>query len=270
MNTDTSLRPVVAATAICLAAFLPHAASGQVVFSTDFAAAADYDSNFVKLANNETANILWNSGGYLTKSGTGSRSIIFDTSATGGSGGSGGTSGSLVDNDYTDVSVSSVFRASSLNTASIGLWAHVSDDYTSGYLGLINLLSPTSIQLRIFDSNSNPSTSGAGTVLYNQTFTVSGIAASTNYTGIFSLTNNGTTKVDFSLALYDASGTSLIASIGGSDTTAAVLVGQVGVRGASETLTIDRFSVVPEPSAAAALLVAGAIFFARKRLHRAA
>jgi len=190
-----------------------------------------------------------------------------DTSATGGSGGSGGTGGSQADNDYTNVTVSSVFQVSSLNAASLGFWVHGNDSSTSAYLGLINPLSATSIQLRIYDSNSNPTSTGVGTALTNQTISLAPatLAANTYYTGVFTAVNNGATSVTFTLSLYDATGTNLIASTSITDTTSPVFVGQVGLRQSSQTLQVTEFTVVPEPFGASLFLLGAAIVAYRIR-----
>lgn len=270
MKLHRSLRHFTAAAVLCLGVIPAHHALSQVIFSTDFPDAASYDTNFVKLAPNGTGNTVWSSG-KLSKTGTGTQSIIFDTSATGGSGGSGGSSGSQADAGYTNVTVSSEFQVSSLNTASMGFWLHGNAASTSAYLGLINLVSTTSVQLRIFDSNSNPTSTAIGTVLVNQTISLapSTLAPNTYYTGVFTAENNGSTSVNFTLALYDATGATLIASITGADTTSPVLSGQVGLRLSSQNLLVNDFSVVPEPNQLGLLFLGCALVAYRLRKRSA-
>jgi hypothetical protein len=249
MKPSPSILAILAAALVSLSGI-----QAQTIFSTDFSNMGDYDDNFVKLPASGTADVLWNASGFLNKTGDGARGIIFDTSATGGSDGSGGSSGSHADNGYGSVTVSSVFRIGTFNTASMGYWAHVNDEYSSGYLGLINFVSSSSLRLRIFDSNANPSGSGVGTLLSDQTISVS-LSTGTNYMGVFVVTNDGTDAVNFTLSLYNGDGTVLIASISGTDVTSPVLSGQVGLRFASTPMQVDSFSVVPEPSVASLLAV---------------
>ncbi len=263
MKTPSSLRPLIVTGVISLGAFLASSASAQILFSTNFDTAASYDNNFVKLAPSGTADLTWNAGGYLDKTGTGLQSVIFDTSAGVVPG------GTQVNNDYSAVTVSSQFRLLSFNGPSMGLFASVNDANTSGYMGLINFVSSASVRLRIWDSNSSTvSSNSVGTLLSDQTFAVPTISTSLFYTGSFMAAPSVGT-MDFNLSLFDSTGTTLIASLDGSDLTSPVTSGQVGIRTSSTSMYVDSFSVtpVPEPSQIGLMMVGGLalLTFVRRR-----
>jgi hypothetical protein len=259
---------ISACTVLLVSAVAPVYA--QVVFSTDFNSASTFDSNFVKLPASGASTLGWitNAGGLVRKTGTGSQSVIFDTSATGGTNGSGGTAGSKTNNNYGDVLVSSTFRLST-NTPSMGYWARVNDAYNSGYLGLIDFRSTNEVRFRIYEGG-NPTSGSAGTSLVSVTVTnnVSPLSFSSYYTGTFDLKNSGS-DLDFTFSLYNSAGDTLITSMNYTDTTPSLQTGQVGMRFASETIWVESFSVVPEPSsgilAALGLAGVGLHWYLRKR-----
>lgn len=248
MNLQTHKTAVVV-TAILVSTLTPTVA--QVAFTTDFTSAADYDDNFVKLGASGSANTVWSTNEYLSKSGSGSQSVIFDTSATGGSDGSGGTSGSFANNNYGTVSVGSKFRFGN-SGPSMGYWARVNDSYTSGVLGLVNLTS-TNARLRLFVSG-NPLSTSVGSSIADQTFSTS-VDFAEYYTGNFDVENVGSDLI-LTLSLYNASGDTLIGSVSQSTTNFSALTGQVGMRLSSNPLLVDSFTVVPEPSSASLAFVA--------------
>lgn len=237
------------------------AAAATVDFNTDSA----FDDNFVKLGTgtDSTFGIFSfaspSTQVALRKTGTGTQSFMYDTSATGGSGGTGGTSGDRTEL-FGDVTVSADMRVGTLNSPSLGLWSRVNAAGNSGYLGLINIISATSVQLRIFDSNSSPSGTSVGTALFNQTF--SGLAAGTFdtssfYTVSFNTTTTLANQVEFTLSISTLGGQSIASTGVVTDTTSPVLAdGQAGLRAAGTTLYIDNFTIaaIPEPSSFATLL----------------
>ncbi len=232
--------------------FVPMAAShAQVAFSTDFPNEESYTGNFVTMPSS-SATLAWQSdgegGGYLLKTGAGTQSVIFDTSATGGSG------GSRADNAYTNVAVSSLYQQN-IYGLSMSTWAHVSDNYRSGYLGYFSLSSSSSALLRIYDSNSDPYANTVGTVLASETVTGLSLSTNTDYLVELIVENDGASAVDFTLTLWDFTHTTSIASVTATDTTSPVLQGQVGLRLSSQTIQYSEFSVspIPEPAATAAI-----------------
>lgn len=263
---------------LALASAAVSLAAAASAVTLTFGSDADYDNNFVELAASGDSTLSTfafaspSTERSLRKTGTGTQSALYNTSATGGSGGSGGTSGTPGNNLFGDVSVSADFRISAFNTPSLGLWSRVNSAGTSGYLGLVNLISSTSVQLRVFDSNANPGGSGVGTALFNQTFTLTEITLNTStfYTASLSTITSGT-DVTFILELKTTGGVSIASTGIVTDTSSPVLAdGQVGFRAASSTLYIDNFSVaaIPEPSSAAALaglLVIGGALLRRRR-----
>lgn len=137
-----------------------------------------------------------------------------------------------------------------------------------GYVGLIDIKSATSVQFRIYDSDSNAASSGVGTARLTETVTLDGVTLSyaSFYTISFTTITMDSNTVKLTLTLSSLSGDE-IASRSYSDTTSPVLTpGQVGFRTASETLYINNFSAttvstVPEPATTPVLIAAAALAF---------
>lgn len=252
MKLDIKIRHLLATGAFAAVASL---SSGNVLFSTAFDTAADYDNNFVKLLNGSS--VTWDGTNQnLSKTGTGTSGLIFND-------------GSTVGTDvFSDVTVSIDASVNAFGASSIGLYQGAAS--SSGYLGLVNFLSATSVQLRIFDSNSAPNAGTIGTVLSNITVApTSNIAINTFYTVSFSSMSNGANQ-DLTLTLSSVTGV-VLATTSITDTTSAVQSGQLGIRPSSQTLTLDNFAVtsaIPEPATASLILgvfVVGLASFVRRR-----
>ncbi|MFH1498718.1 MAG: PEP-CTERM sorting domain-containing protein [Verrucomicrobiota bacterium] len=254
------------AAALCAGLSITALPARAVVFGFD--TDAEFDDNFVKLGASGTSTIATftfaSSERAVRKTGTGTQSVLFDTGATGGSGGSGGTSGDGADL-FADVDLSADIRISAFNTPSFGLWSRVNADASSGYLGLVNIINATSVQLRIFDSNSNPGANGVGTVLVNETLSTGSFTldTSTFYTVSFTTSTVSPSEVAFELSLSSVGGATIVSTTATDTTTPVTGAGQVGFRAASSTLYVDNFGVassaIPEPGSAG-LIIGVAVF----------
>lgn len=239
----------------CLLACLTAAPITGLAYTNSFTSDADYDTNFVELNTSGTASLALETYDTtergIRKTGSGSQSIIFDTSASGGSGGNGSSSGSQADANFSDVTIGADLRFMNLNAPSVGFWAQVPADCLSGYLGDFTIISSTSVRLRVYDSNSNPSTSGVGTNLLNQTITIpSGQSLNTSSFYRGRLIAKPTTGGDMQLTLeFSAADGTLLASASVTDTGSPLIApGQVGIRFASQSLRLDNFTIIPASS----------------------
>lgn len=263
-------------------------ASAQTIL-VDFDTDADYDENFVEIVAGNPSTSR-DAGGYLLKPALADASAtstvaIYDTGATGalsaGAGGTtfsgardtfGGTAGAgnftIQADIYYDISLG--------NTGtSFGFYTKVPTGQTTGYAGLFRIMSTTSTDFRLFDSNGNPGTGAVGTQI-GSTQTISGLAA-----GTFSLDTFYTIKlavvdvgsnVEFTGSIYTQGGSLITTFTTLSDTTSAVLgAGQVGFRISNSTINnnvrLDNFgiSVVPEPCTFGFLLGGASLLALRRR-----
>lgn len=229
----------------------------------DFDSNTEFDNNFVVLSGSDAlyrTTISSGTIGVVRKDGSGLRSAIYDTSATGGSNGQGGTSGSGAD-PFLNATVSVNMRFSNMSGPSLGLWARTSSDYTSAYLGLVNYISSSEIRLRIYDSNSNPSTGGVGTLLFDESIDTGDVVINTNtfYTLSFTTKNKSASEVELSIAFSTVDG-ELIGGGSVIDTTTPVLTaGQTGFRANSQIIYIDQYSVSVIPEVSTVALLMGAL-----------
>ncbi len=246
----------------------------------DFSSASQYNSNFVESLNPETlthnaanSNIL-----YTAISANRTGAAVYDTLPTNG----------LRDNaDFLTETISADFSFGSVSSGdrSAGLYARVQANNT-GVLGLMNTLNSggSSIRLRLFHGASITSTA-AGTSFYDATFNLT-TGAFTNAVGTggtgsmntyntsplnLVLTQTSAADLVFSVSVSDGQG--LIASSGEVTLTSAISdnydgAGAIGFRvngpSNNQTITIDNFTAVPEPSAAV-IGALGALALLRRR-----
>lgn len=224
-----------------------HLFSRETAFTTDFDAAEAYQENFVAMPIKGEADLFWSefSQGFgLRKTGPGTVNVILDDSAMGGKEGHAGVSGNGKNAGYKNVEVCANVRFADLYAGSLGLWVRVSPDYSSGYLGLINILYGNKVRFRIFGLGSTPMNVTPGKLLKDVTIN-SPIEISPNelYRASFSVqsTDEGTT---FCLEIRDR----LIGSVLASTSTIVtsyegVEQGQVGFRVSSGVLIVDDFTI---------------------------
>ncbi|MFA6960716.1 MAG: hypothetical protein WC205_08205 [Opitutaceae bacterium] len=219
--------------------------SGTTLFSTAFDTTTDYDNNFVEILNG--ASVSWDgTNKVVSKTGVDTSGILFND---------GGTAGT---DSFSDVTASIDVSFNAFAANSIGIYQGATN--STGYLGLVNFLSSTSVQLRIFDSNSAPNAGTVGTTLTNVTLTpTASLTVNTFYTVSFSSISNGSNQ-DLTLSLSSVSGTVLATTLI-TDNTSAVQSGQIGLRPSSQVLTLDNFAItssaIPEPATAS--MIMGAI-----------
>ncbi|MDR1282141.1 MAG: hypothetical protein LBK99_15170 [Opitutaceae bacterium] len=223
-----------------------------ITFDTE----ADFTGNFTVL---NGSGLAWNSEyKNLTKTDTGIENVLLLPEATG----------------LSDVTVSMDARFSS-TSPSIGLWQGVtSTPSTTGFLGLVNRISDTQVQLRIFAAANPNATLPA--VFYNNTFTIDTFATDTFYTAEFTAVATAT-GTNLTLSFLAIGNPVPLATTGVIFSTDVMKGTQVGFRAASLTLSLDNFRVasagpIPEPATISALFGACALAVAatgmcRKRLR---
>lgn len=261
-------------------------AGAAVVPTIDFNLQSDYDGNFRETFGQSA--IGWNAAGHVRYAPPGDNStaiIRYDTNPA---------TAAHDSNDFLTETLSVDVTFSTFGNASAGLFARIQSN-NLGILALVNTISSTSAQLRLF-YNADTATTAAGTTFFNATFNLAtgdityaagaGATGSTNSLDLGSPITLVLTQTDdadpvFNLTLSDADG--LIASTGNQVLSSALTnaydsAGSVGMRlnlplalsgGVQNTITIDNFaaSAVPEPGAL--VLAAAAVPFALRRRARA-
>ncbi len=260
-----------------LIALSPLAARAATV-SNDFSTDALYTGNFVEALN--AGSIGYNAAGQnvlYNPLGDNSTSVIrYDTIP----------GNSLLDNaNFLTETVSADFTFPSLTSVqSVGVITRIQST-NLGVMGLLNKVSATTVQLRLFYGASTLNV-GAGTAFFDASFNLStgGITSTTGTGGIgstnlfainspltISLAQAAGSDPVFSFSISDAEG--LIASTGPQTLTATDDyngAGAVGFRlnststGVNNTITMDNFLVIPEPSTAL-LSALGALALLRRR-----
>ncbi|MEI6032934.1 MAG: PEP-CTERM sorting domain-containing protein [Verrucomicrobiae bacterium] len=245
--------------AIALAALglLTICAQAAVVFNLDFATDV-YTGNFTAEVN--PSKMSW-AGGSLVYAPSGALTSIIDY-----------TPGGNLTTTFQNETLSVTSSASTLG-GSLGILTRLNGATltSTGILGLVNILSTTSVRLRLFYGADN--NAGAGTNFYDTTFSSlsNPVAVSTPLTLELAQSFNLTNSI-FNVTLSDADG--LVATSGNQTLTASHsydAAGLIGLRFSAGTTTqwnTSNFSSVPEPSTWTLLalgLGAGVIF----RRHRA-
>ncbi|MFH1498717.1 MAG: hypothetical protein ABII82_12930 [Verrucomicrobiota bacterium] len=219
--------------------------AAATVFSTGFSTPANFADHFVALPPSGEARLYQDShdGGLgLRKTGPGTLSVIFDTSARDALVSEAGAAGSAAESDFTNVRVTAKTRFVDFGAPGLGIWARVPADYAAGCLGLVNVISPDQVRLRIFGQGSTPASATPGALLKDTTLA----SATPLDTGAFYRVSLTATET--------AGGTRLVLSLG---TDAGELVsteatapagslpakGQVGLRTSSKTLVVDELSI---------------------------
>ncbi len=250
------------------------AASQAASVSLDFSTAAQYDNNFVETVRGDllTHNSTDQNVRYATTTTSGSQTSIARYDTLPGNG--------MIDNaDFLTETIGSDFSFNGFSSTSAGLFTRIQ----SNSLGILGLMNPTSggasIQLRLF-YGANSSDPSAGTAFFNATFNLTNGSSTAGGTGSMNsyaenspifLTLTQTSGIDpvFSLTASDSDG--LIATTGLVTLTATESYNGAGAIGfrvfandSNQTIRIDNFTAVPEPSAAI-LGAFGALALLRRR-----
>lgn len=237
----------------------------------------DYDKNFVEAATNngitQTSQRL-----QINAASAVFGTAVFDTSATNpGNNGTGGTSGTQANNDLSNVTLSSLIRASSVNASQqAGYFFRLDNTDANGYLATASYASTSGFEFRVYQGV-GLTTATLPTPIFDATPTSNGsVANSTDYQ--FKVTAQdgpGPTDLTFGFQLLNSAGTVTQQSTSfttsnriGSDP------GQVGVYlaiPANGTSVIDNFGIaaaLPEPAAVGCLALASLGLLARRRGRR--
>lgn len=215
------------------------------VFSTGFSTPADVEKNFVALRPSGEAALhhyAHSAGLGLRKTGVGTLSVLFDTSARDASPGRPGSSGSAADSALAAVELSAGVRFVDFNAAGFGYWARVPADGRSGLLALVNIVAPDRVRLRIFGSGSSPLDAAPGKPLRDATGNPTlPLDPGAIYRVVLRVHDTAEgTRVE--LALRDTQGplaaTDVLVPPGGCPA-----AGQVGFRLSSQTLVIDDLTI---------------------------
>jgi hypothetical protein len=215
-------------------------------FSNRFTTPADFEDNFVALRPSgdvvlkQDVNDL---GLGLRKSGAGTVSIIYDSSAEGATGGKAGTSGKAANADYLNTEVGISARYVDFSAPSVGIWTRVPADYSSGYLGLVNMNGADSIRLRIFGSGSTPLSASPGKVLEDVTITPPVRLDNSSLYRIILRTTGDAESIRLELIVRDLTGAELAAAEATQKGGSILASGQIGLRISSKTLILDDFSI---------------------------
>jgi hypothetical protein len=270
--------------AVALAALSANPANAAGVNTITFSAASDYTNNFAPTLNG--GSVAYNSGGqnlvYTAASAGGTSIIRYDTNPGDGQPGPADFLGETIKVDFTPDATSVA------NSSSMGVFTRVQSSGGSagtGVLALLNAISTTSVQLRLF-YGANASSTAAGTTFFNSTFNLAtgtntgGGTGSTNAIAAgspltFTLTETTAADPAFNLTVTDAQG--LVASTGNvtllsgqSDAydgpgSVALRVNGVAV---GDTIAIDNFAATPEPGTAGLVAIGGVAALARRRRRR--
>lgn len=239
------MSPHLATLLFCFACSLPLDAA-PADFSNRFTTPADFEDNFVALRPSgevvlkQDANDL---GLGLRKTGAGTISIIYDSSAQGATGGQAGQSGNAANADYTNTEVGISARYVDFSAPSVGIWTRVPKDYSGGYLGLVNVNGADSVRLRILGVGSTPLSASPGKVLQDVTVTPTARLDNSSFYRIILRTTGDTGSIKLELILRDSNGMELAATETSQTGGSIPASGQIGLRLSSKTLILDDFSV---------------------------
>lgn len=269
--------------AVSLVAFSPLSMRAASV-TLDFSTAGQYSDNFVEILNAgnighnaANQNVLYNPAGA-----NGTSIIRYDTLP--------GNAAYDDANFLTETVSADITFPDLASNQSFGFYTRIQTSGEAAGLGILGLLNKVSngnsLQLRLF-SGADSLGVGVGTPFYNATFNLTtGVVTPSVGTGgigstnpfaansplTFSMTQTSGEDPVFSFSVSDAEG--LIASTGDQVLTTTELyngAGAIGVRfnsgstGASNTITMDNFSAVPEPSTAALVALAAMGLVRRRR-----
>jgi MYXO-CTERM domain-containing protein len=258
--------------------------SAATVNTITFDSPTDFTNNFVGTLNGSS--VVYNSTGqnlvYTAATAGGTSIIRYDTNPADGQPGPADFLAETLKADFTPDTVT--------NSASTGLFTRIQSAgaaSATGVLALLNTISATSVQLRLF-YGANASSTAAGTTFFDGTFNLTtgsapaGAVGSTNtiFAGkalTLTLTETAATDPVFNLTVSNANG--LVASTGdrtllSSATDAFDTAGSVAIRvngpAQGNTIAIDNFSATPtpEPGSVAAIALAGVTAIGRRRRRR--
>lgn len=278
-----AMRTVAAASLLAFGGAM--GASAATVNTLTFSSPSDYSNNFVGTLNGSS--ITYNAANqnlvYVAPSNGGTGIIRYDTNPADGQPGPADFLTETLKADFTPDATTIA------NSSSMGLLTRIQSTggaAGTGVLAILNTISPTSVQLRLF-AGANATSTVAGTAFYDATFnltngtstgTTGGTGSSNGITAgqplTLTLTETGAADPVFNLTVTDADG--LVASTGNRTLLSSLsdaydTAGSVGIRvnGPTQgnTIAIDNFSATatPEPGSLALLGLAGAAVMGRRK-----
>lgn len=246
---------------VALAAISGVAAQAATIVNYDFSTSTQFTENFTP-AGVTGGTLAWNAAGdvRLSRATDGTSFGVMRTNLAVGS-------------FLTETVILNASSTAPQNDSSLGVYTRRQSNDT-GVLGLVNFLSATTIQLRLFHGASLSGTT-AGTVFYNSgTLTPANPLDFSNFT--FTLTQTSGDDPIFNLTVSDSQG--VVASTGsvaltatdaynsGGPVGARLSIGNSGL--ANQYIAINSLQVIPEPSSLGLFMGVAVACFVVKRRRR--